>query len=228
MSGESANKTRILAAVGAVGVVAFLLAVGLESYEFRLGTKAVPILCLLLWLWPPRESYSRWIFAGLILSLMGDMLLEVGPDQFLPGLFAFLLAHVAYAAAYLTATRSLRIARGLPFVILGVGAGVLLWPGLGGLTLPVTAYVVVICTMTWRSAAMLGASGLERREQWAALAGALLFAASDLLLSIKLFVRPVPGASYAIMLLYWAGQLCIALSARRPRTLPSPAPDMAV
>jgi len=228
MSGESADKTRILAGVGAAGVVAFLLAVGLESYELRLGTKALPILCLLLWLWPPRESYSRWVFAGLILSLIGDMLLEVGPDLFLPGLGAFLLAHVAYVAAYLTVTRTPSIARSLPFLLLGVGASVFLWPGLGGLALPVTVYVAVICTMAWRSAAMLGTGALARREQWAALAGALMFAASDLLLSIKLFVRPVPAASYAIMLLYWAGQLCIALSARRPRALASPAPDMAV
>lgn len=228
MSRESAGGTRILAGVGAAGAVAFFLALGLESHELRLATKAVPMLCLLLWLWPPRERYTQWVFAGLVLSLLGDVLLEVGPDLFLPGLGAFLLAHVSYAAAYLTVTRSPSLARALPFVLLGVGASVFLWPGLGSMALPVTAYVAVICTMTWRSAAMVGAQGLARREQWVALAGALLFAASDGLLSIKLFVRPVPGASYAIMLLYWAGQLCIALSARGPRPLERPVPDMAV
>lgn len=228
MSEESTGKNRILAAVGAVGVMAFLLSLEQEHYELRLGTKAVPLLCLILWLWPPREVYRRWIFVGLVLSLIGDLLLGIGPDQFLPGLCAFLLAHVAYAVAYLSVTRALSVARGLPFLLLAVGASVFLWPGLGGLAWPVTAYIAVICTMTWRSAAMLGASGLEPREQWAALAGALLFAASDLLLAIRLFVRPVPGADYTIMLLYWAGQLCIALSARRPRIRSSPAPDMAV
>jgi uncharacterized membrane protein YhhN len=208
--------------------VAFLLALGLESHELRLATKALPMLCLLLWLWPPQERYSRWVFAGLVLSLVGDVLLEVGPDLFLPGLGAFLLAHASYAAAYLSVTRSPSLARALPFVLLGVGASVSLWPSLGGMALPVTAYVAVICTMAWRAAAMMGAEGLARREQWAALAGAMLFAASDGLLSIKLFVRPLPGASYAIMLLYWAAQLCIALSARGPRPLERPAPDLAV
>ncbi|HYH98562.1 lysoplasmalogenase [Hyalangium sp.] len=228
MSTESASGTRILAGVGAAGAGAFLLALGLESYELRLATKALPMLCLLLWLWPPHERYAQWIFAGLGLSLIGDMLLEVGPELFLPGLGAFLLAHVAYAAAYLTVTRSPRLVRAIPFVLLGVGASVFLWPGLGSMALPVTAYVVVICTMTWRSVAMWGAEGLARREQGAALAGALMFAASDGLLSIKLFVHPLPGASYAIMLLYWAAQLCIALSARRRGPTESPAPDMAV
>jgi alkenylglycerophosphocholine/alkenylglycerophosphoethanolamine hydrolase len=80
---------------------------------------------------------------------------------------------------------------------------------------PVTAYVVVICTMMWRSATLVGAGGLlGRREQWSALVGALLFALSDALLAFKLFVQPVHGLSYAIMLLYWAGQLGIAFSAR--------------
>jgi alkenylglycerophosphocholine/alkenylglycerophosphoethanolamine hydrolase len=41
-----------------------------------------------------------------------------------------------------------------------------------------------------------------------------MFAARDGLLAVKHFVRPLPGASYAIMLLYWAAQACIAVSAR--------------
>lgn len=59
--------------------------------------------------------------------------------------------------------------------------------------------------------------GLSRRAQGFALAGALLFAVSDGLLALKLFVRPLPGSGYAIMLCYWAAQWCIAVSAREPR-----------
>ncbi|NMO14876.1 lysoplasmalogenase [Pyxidicoccus fallax] len=213
MHDESAGRTRILAGVGIAGAVAFFLGLVLESHVLRMATKPVPMLCLLLWLWPPQARYARWVFAGLVLSLVGDVLMEVGPELFLPGLGAFLLAHVSYAVAYLTVTRSLRLARALPFAFFGVGASVFLWPGLGSMALPVTAYVVVICTMAWRAAAMMGAEGLARREQWAAFVGALLFAASDGLLSLKLFVLPLPGASYVIMLLYWGAQLCLARSA---------------
>jgi alkenylglycerophosphocholine hydrolase len=217
-----AGRTGVLAGVGILSGALFLLELETGSLALRLSTKALPIVCLLAWLWPPQERYARRIFVGLILSLAGDMLLQVDPSLFLPGLGAFLLAHVAYIAAYLSVTRSPHLGRALPFALFGVGTGVLLWPGLGGMALPVTAYVAVICTMMWRSAAMVGDAGLARRGQWAALAGALLFAASDGLLAFKLFVSPMAGASYAIMLLYWAGQLCIALSARRLRTAHGP------
>jgi uncharacterized membrane protein YhhN len=221
------GRTRILAGAGILGGVLFLLGGEQEVLHLRLGAKAIPIVCLLLWLWPPRERYARLICVGLGLSLLGDMLLELGPALFLPGLGAFLFGHIAYVAAYLTVTRVPSLARAVPFALVGVGICVLLWPGLGGMALPVTAYVAAICTMMWRSSAMVGKGGLAHREQWIAVAGALMFAASDGLLAIKLFMRPLAGAGYAIMLLYWAGQLCIALSAREPRVLASPAPATA-
>ncbi len=222
MSLGQAGRTWILAGAGVLGGVTFFL--GPELQALRLGAKAVPILCLLLWLWPARDRYARLISAGLVLSLAGDLLLEASPNLFLPGLGAFLLAHIAYVAAYVTVTRSPSLMRGVPFALLATGAGMFLWPRLGGLALPVTAYVAVICAMMWRSAAMVGGGGLERREQWAALAGALMFAMSDSLLAFKLFVQPVPGSSYAIMLLYWAGQLGITFSARAPDARESSAP----
>ncbi|MGE6763922.1 lysoplasmalogenase [Corallococcus interemptor] len=204
--------TKLLAAVGLAGVVGFLFVMDVGPREARLVTKALPMVCLLLWLWPARGRYARLIFAGLSLSLLGDVLLEVGPELFLPGLGAFLLAHVSYAAAFLCVTRRLDLLRALPFLLLAVGATVALWPGLGGMAPPVTAYVVVICTMGWRAAALMSAPALPRRAQWLAFTGALLFSASDGLLSIRLFVMPLPGLGYAVMLLYWAAQFCIAAS----------------
>jgi alkenylglycerophosphocholine hydrolase len=214
MSLGLASKIWILAGAGVLGAVGFFVGMELELHALQLGAKAVPLLCLLTWVWPFHERYARLIGVGLVLSLIGDMLLGMGPDLFVAGLGAFLLAHVAYVAAYLTVTRLSSLKRGVPFALLAVAAGVFLWPRLGGLALPVTAYVVVISTMMWRSAALIGAESLGRREQWAALAGALVFAMSDGLLAFTLFVQPVPGSSYAIMLLYWAGQLGIAFSAR--------------
>lgn len=208
--------TKLLAAVGLAGVVGFLLAIDVGPREVRLVTKALPMACLLGWLWPARGRYARFILAGLALSLLGDVLLEVSPALFLPGLGAFLLAHVSYTGAFLCVTRRLALLRALPFLLLAVGATVALWPGLGGMAPPVTAYVAVISSMGWRAAAMLGTSELPRRAQWLAFLGALLFSASDGLLSIRLFVTPLPGLGYAVMLLYWTAQFCIADSARPP------------
>src|SRR5512140_572382 len=206
------RRTWLLTVAGVLGGVAFFVGLGLALPALKLAAKAVPILCLLLWLWPARERYARLIGAGLVLSLAGDLLLEASPNLFLPGLGAFLLAHLAYVAAYLTVTRRPSLMRAVPFALVGVGMGLFLAPRLGGLAVPVMAYLAVICAMMWRSAALVGGDGMERREQWAALAGAVMFALSDGLLSVQLFVQKVPGAGYAIMLLYWAGQLGITLS----------------
>jgi uncharacterized membrane protein YhhN len=46
-----------------------------------------------------------------------------------------------------------------------------------------------------------------------AFVGAILFAASDTLLGLDRFRAPVAGVRYAILPLYWLGQLAIAWSA---------------
>lgn len=207
-----------LAVLGGMGVAAYLAGLHLDLPWLRLSSKAVPVLCLAVWLWPPRERYARWIAAGLALSLVGDMALEVDGQLFLHALGAFLLAHVAYAAAYLSVSRTPRWGLGVLFLLFGAGTWLFLRPYLGEMALPVGIYITVICTMMWRAAALVGADGLARREQWAALVGALCFGLSDTLLSIRLFVSPVAGMGYAIMLLYWAGQLGIARSAVSTRS----------
>src|SRR5512143_2121685 len=47
--------------------------------------------------------YGRWIFAGLVLCLAGDLLLipRHRPAVFRAGVLAFLLGHVAFGAAFL-------------------------------------------------------------------------------------------------------------------------------
>ena len=214
MSATRAGRNGSLLGAGLLGAGLYLLCITVGAARLlQVSAKATPLLCLLVWLWPSRTRYARLIRTGLLLSLAGDLLLDAAPHLFLPGLGAFLLAHVAYGAAYLTVTRAPSLSRGLPFAFLAGGASTFLGPRLGGLALPVVAYVVVICAMMWRAAAMGGEAGLARREQGFALAGSVLFAASDGLLALRLFVLPLPGASYPIMLLYWTGQLCIALSA---------------
>jgi len=67
--------------------------------------------------------------------------------------------------------------------------------------------------MVWRAAARVGQCGAPRPGEWAALAGAILFALSDTLIALDRFHTRIPGASFAIILLYWAGQAGIAMSA---------------
>lgn len=170
------------------------------------------MLCLTIWaLGAPRSPYRNALGAGLALSLAGDVLIEW---RFLAGLAAFLCAHVAYATAFVSDTSRPSWPRALPVAAYAAGFMAFLWPELGPLRPAFLAYALAIATMLWRAAARVGHRGAATAGEWAALAGAILFALSDTLIGLHRFYAPIPYASVPIMLLYWAGQLGIASSAR--------------
>jgi len=148
--------------------------------------------------------YAAWVLAGLALSVAGDaLLLSRARAAFLAGLVAFLLAHVAYAAAF--APRSARPGWALAAVAAVVAAVLAwLWRHLGDLRVPVVAYCAVIGAMLWLA---LGVpSGLVR-------GGALLFFVSDLFVARDRFVAPGRVNRLVGWPLYYAGQYLLALSA---------------
>lgn len=211
------------------GVALFLLGLQLELKSLCLLSKPLPLIALLLWLrTAPPSAYRRWIGSGLLLSLVGDLLLEWPADLFVFGLGAFLLAHLAYLLAYLGASR-----RPAPVALLlaGLAAGgmfaLLASSDLGELLLPVAVYSLAIGSMLWRALARLGTAG-SARSNWLAAGGALLFVLSDSLIGINRFVAPFEGARYAIILSYWLGQWGIAASVlalqpSQPRPAAAPA-----
>jgi uncharacterized membrane protein YhhN len=199
---------------GVVGIgTALLYFLGLAAgiSMLRLCAKPLPALALAVWVALSRARWpGRLTAAGLAVSAVGDVLLETG--LFVPGLLAFLTAHVAYTAAFLAVERRPALARTLPFLAWGVAAFSFLRPGLGELTVPVAVYVAVICTMMWRAAARVGSPGTPGHSALLGLAGALSFGASDTLIAFDRFSAPIPGARWAIMILYWMGQWGIAAS----------------
>jgi uncharacterized membrane protein YhhN len=74
--------------------------------------------------------------------------------------------------------------------------------------------MAAIVTMMWRAAARPGPT---------ALLGAMLFGASDTLIAFDRFHAPLPWARLPIILLYWAGQLLIALSQGDEKRTDAPA-----
>lgn len=207
-------RARALALLGGLGAAGYLLGHTFGPPLVRVAAKPLPALCLALWAGTFGDRYARFLTAGLVLSALGDLLLE-GDGLFLAGLAAFLLAHLAYVAAFWSETPALRPLRALPFLAYGVAAFAFLRPGLGAMAVPVAAYVTAICTMMWRAAARLGASPRGTASGRAALLGAVLFAASDSLIALDRFHAPIAGVHYAIIVLYWAGQVGIASSAGR-------------
>lgn len=184
--------------------------------------KPLTTVLVIIWAWPraaDEPAQQRWIRAGLLMSLVGDVFLLWPQQGFLPGLVSFLLAHLAYIVAF---TRSARLgARRLPFVFYGlVGAGVLgwLWTGVPPpLQLPVLAYVACLITMAAQAAVLwqLSRGGPNEIRARRAAVGGALFVLSDALLAANRFAMPLPAASLLILAPYWAAQILIAGSMRR-------------
>lgn len=201
-----------LVALGAAAALAFLAGLALPLPALAVAAKPLPVLILA---WSQRDAPPgrprALLTAGLVLSAVGDVVLELG--HFVPGLVAFLCAHVAYVGGFLARSRTPALLRALPFAVWGGVALARLWPHLGPLAAPVSAYVLVICTMGWRAAALVGEA--PPRQARLALAGAALFVLSDTILAFNKFADPIPGARWFVMSTYWAGQVGIGLSLRR-------------
>lgn len=196
---------------------------------WRYAFKPLTTVLVIAWAWPRGEdapARRRWIRLGLVASLAGDVALLWPESGFLPGLVAFLLAHLAYIVAF---TRGLRFsARWAPFAAYaGVAAAILsqLWQGVpGALRGPVLAYVAALACMAAQAAVVwLVARGTaaEGQARCAALGG-LLFMASDATLAANKFLAPVPAAGLWILATYWLAQLAIAgsLAPARAGTAP--------
>jgi alkenylglycerophosphocholine hydrolase len=202
---------RALVVVAVVAALLYLAGLVTDRPGLRLASKPMPVLALAaLVLSARRDGYGRVLASGLVLSALGDALLEL-PGHFVGGLAAFLCAHVAYTVAFLRDERRWRWERAVPFAVWLLAAFLWTRPGLGEMTVPVVVYMLAIGGMMWRAAARWG----DHPGATAALVGAVLFGLSDTLIAIDRFRAPLPGvASLAIILLYWAGQAGIAASAR--------------
>lgn len=221
------RSTPLLAAAAAVcGALAILSAPwGLGQPWLNFVFKPLTTLLIIAYAWPrgrAQPAARRWVLVGLWLSLAGDVALLWPTRGFLPGLVAFLLAHLAYLRAFTRDGAGLA-ARRLPFVFYGVLAAVVLWglwPGVpGALRVPVLAYVVCLASMAAQASVVaLCARGTPRQaaSRWLALGGAL-FLGSDALLAANRFAAPLPLSGLWILLSYWLAQWCIAswLQARR-------------
>ena len=155
----------------------------------------------------------RFVLAGLWLSLLGDVLLLWPRQGFVPGLVAFLIAHVLYIVAF---TREQPFAaQPAVLAVYALIAGTilaLLWGTIPpALRIPVAAYVLALTLMAAQSAVIgLGAQGDDVRRARGLMLGGALFMASDTVLAVNRFALPVPAAGLWILATYWAAQWLIA------------------
>lgn len=201
----------------------FIYGLYIDSTALRLLTKGIPVIALIFWLRSaPQGAYRRWITTGLAFSLGGDILLDIPEaqlaNQFVLGLGAFLIGHLAYVLAYTSDTRRLAPLALLVALVCGGSMFAVLNSrpeGLGPLMIPVALYALTISAMLWRALARVGVNGIPRGSVLLAAGGALLFVMSDSMIGINRFVQPFDEARYAIIITYWLGQFGIAASAMR-------------
>ena len=161
---------------------------------------------------PAHAGRRDWFVAALVLSMLGDVFLMLPRDLFVAGLTSFLLAHLAYVVGFRVHGGSAAACAVAAAAVLAVDV-VLARPVLSAvrrrhreLLVPVVVYVVVISTMV--SAALATGIGL-------AIAGAVLFFASDTLIAWNRFVAPRPWMPLAIIVTYHLGQGGLVLSLAR-------------
>lgn len=206
-------------AIALCGLVTIAAASGWLPGVLAYGFKPLTTLLVIALAWPrgrDTPGQRRWVLAGLWLSLAGDVALLWPKQGFVPGLVAFLLAHLAYIVAYGHRVRF--GARPLAFAVYAVVALAILsqlWHGVpAALQVPVVAYVVALASMAAQAAAWWRSAPGDPDARAAALGGAL-FLASDSLLAYNRFASALPLAPLWILSTYWAAQVCIARSLRR-------------
>jgi len=164
-----------------------------------------------------QSTYGKVLLAGLALSFAGDAFL-IGETQqaFLAGLAAFLLAHLAYVVAFAVNGINFRWLAAAALPVAGVAVGIALWLAPHTppeLSLPVRLYTIVISGMVVTAIGTRGKGGSVL-----ILVGALLFFMSDLsVAALRLVQTEFPTYVWGLPL-YYAGQLCLALSVSQSRS----------
>jgi uncharacterized membrane protein YhhN len=189
-----------------------------QRYLFKPLTTTLILALALLLPAPVSPLYRGLIAIGILFSLSGDIFLMLpGNSTFLWGLASFLAAHLFYIAGYVSRSGfALHWLILLPFVVYGMILFSVLLPYTGAVRIPVILYASVLMVMGWQATEMWWA--LRDLPALLAMAGALLFLASDSLLALDKFRAPFPQRDLLVMSTYYSALLLIAWSIQLPAT----------
>ena len=162
------------------------------------------------------KTYYRIILFAFIFSWLGDVFLLGQSNHelfFVAGLASFLVAHILYAYYFYKSinkkwnqNKSIRVTQ-IFLLFLVVLFYMIMFPGLGELSLPVLFYVSAIGYMG--ILAVNRYKLVNSHSFWLVLLGAFSFILSDSLIGFTKFVNPIPFAHTLIMLFYCLAQYLI-------------------
>lgn len=199
----------------------FAVAKGWKTIEYL--AKPSVMIALLVWLWTIGGGTGQlvWFVFGVVFSLAGDILFMLPKQQFVGGLVAFLLAHIAYLIGFNDTIPPLNLVSIVLAVMVGITSyrlareilGNLASTGNSKLRIPIAIYIVAISLM------LLSALLTLVRPEWSigtallVSGGAISFAFSDSVLAWNRFVAPLKYENLTVMISYHIGQIFIILGA---------------
>lgn len=178
-------------------------------------TKPLCLILLMLASIMNREKLSQFFptfFLALFFSLLGDIFLMLPGDVFIPGLLAFLTAHVFFIVCFFGLDKEEPAVINLVFLI---GYAALVVPRVlaasGSLKVPVFAYMLCLLAM-----AQVASSRASSRKRGSGMLvwGAWLFVLSDSLLGWDKFVGTIPFRDVLVLGSYFLAQLLLFLGFR--------------
>ncbi|MCB8982923.1 MAG: lysoplasmalogenase [Ardenticatenaceae bacterium] len=182
-----------------------------QVYLFKPLTTILIILIAFLGRDVTTPLYKGLVIAGLIFCLGGDVFLMLPARYFIAGLVSFLIGHLLYIAAFVSAAgfqfAPLWL---LPLAVYGGLVYSLLHPHLGHMRLPVIIYMVAILTMAWQALARWSVQPTS--SALLAAVGAVFFVLSDSALALDRFRARFKSARVIVLGTYWLAQWLIALS----------------
>ena len=178
---------------------------------------------LIAWSWFATSWHGFMLYFGLALvfSWAGDVFL-LSPRYFLPGLVAFLCAHIAYllglnlAGPILSAiTAGILIAAGLMDAIFypRIRDGLRKKPATAKLRIPVMVYGFILSAMMFSAISTLFRSDWAVWTAFLVTAGGILFFVSDNYLARDRFVYPIRNGQLIVMVTYHLAQIALIAGA---------------
>ncbi len=163
------------------------------------------------------NGIALWFGIGILLSMAGDIFLMLPKEEFIAGLVAFLLAHLAYIIGFNQTIPPFNLPAIVWSVLLGIIAAQLhkqilmglVKQGKGSLEKPILAYMAVIVIMLLSALITLSRPEWDTRAAITVSIGAALFVLSDAILVWNKFVQSIKNGRLMNIVAYHMGQIIL-------------------
>ncbi|KAL3855318.1 hypothetical protein ACJMK2_014534 [Sinanodonta woodiana] len=155
------------------------------------------------------HKHLLFVFAGLLISSLGDMCLTFPHSLFMTGMLLFAMTHCCYAVAFGKHTGG--IMTKIVFLLMWISGFMLIQSEVPCFIMKVLilGYSAAFCNTGWRSTARFES---ERTiGAFIGCLGTILFMSSDFIIAINKWVLPIPKCEFISLVTYYCGQLGIVL-----------------